>query len=58
MSRNRYFEALEAGEVTEADEVNKVAEIIRPEKSLMRTKTFGKIETANAIFWMYLGGTA
>ena len=22
------------------------------------TKTFWKIETANAIFWMYLGGTA
>ena len=23
-----------------------------------QTKTFWKIETANAIFWMYLGGTA
>ena len=25
---------------------------------VIRAKTFGKIETANAIFWIYLGGTA
>ena len=28
---NRYFEALEADEVTEADEVNEAAKVIRPE---------------------------
>ena len=27
-------------------------------RMLVEVKTFWKIETANAIFWMYLGGTA
>ena len=25
---------------------------------MVKSKTLGKIETANAIFWIYLGGTA
>ena len=33
----RVFEAVKASEIAEADEVNEAAEVLRPEKSLLRT---------------------
>ena len=38
------MEAVEAIEAAEADEVNEDAEVLRPEKSLLRTPVMGVLE--------------
>ena len=37
------FEAVEAVEVAEASEVNEAAEVLRPEKSLLRTSESSRL---------------
>ena len=49
---NSAFEAVEASEVAEADEVNKAAEVLGPEKSLLRTSEASRF-LYSSLFWCF-----